>query len=294
VKLIDYPYFICIGAKKSGTSWLHWVLGQHPEIWMPPLKEIHYFDDELTTPIFNRMFRLNSKKDVIAKHIFKYSLINIMKPKNLTQINWFYRLLFNKRSDEYYSSLFNHKRGIITGDVTPDYAALPTEKISLIAKSFPNLKIIYILRNPINRIWSDVAMKLSFRGRPGIDKASEKLIMKFFNTADTTKNSEYLKNLSSWENHFPLNNVFIGFYDQIDKDPFKFIRSLLKFLDIGNVPSKFNDNINKKVNYRIYPEIPKMYKSFLYKKYHNEIVLLHKEFNNEYTQSWLDDSSQYF
>lgn len=43
------PNLICIGAAKAGTTWLAGVLGAHPEIFMPPQKELnalHYNDLE--------------------------------------------------------------------------------------------------------------------------------------------------------------------------------------------------------------------------------------------------------
>jgi hypothetical protein len=39
-----YPNFLGIGAQKSGTTWLHDNLARHPQVWLPPVKEIHYFD----------------------------------------------------------------------------------------------------------------------------------------------------------------------------------------------------------------------------------------------------------
>ncbi|MAG85992.1 MULTISPECIES: sulfotransferase family protein [Leeuwenhoekiella] len=40
--------FICIGAQKAGTTTLHDILQQHPEIFLPNIKETHFFDkDEL-------------------------------------------------------------------------------------------------------------------------------------------------------------------------------------------------------------------------------------------------------
>ena len=36
--------FVCVGAQKAGTTWLARVLEDHPEIFMTPVKEIHYFD----------------------------------------------------------------------------------------------------------------------------------------------------------------------------------------------------------------------------------------------------------
>ncbi len=38
------PNLIIAGAQKSGTSWLHAKLRQHPDVFMPPLKELNYFN----------------------------------------------------------------------------------------------------------------------------------------------------------------------------------------------------------------------------------------------------------
>jgi len=41
------PNFICIGAQKSGTTWLHENLGKHPDIFLPyKRKELIYFDEK--------------------------------------------------------------------------------------------------------------------------------------------------------------------------------------------------------------------------------------------------------
>lgn len=39
------PDFICIGAQRSGSTWLHELLASHTDLYMPTRrKEIHYFD----------------------------------------------------------------------------------------------------------------------------------------------------------------------------------------------------------------------------------------------------------
>ena len=38
------PKFLCIGAQKAGTSWLYAQLQSHPEVWMPPVKELQFFN----------------------------------------------------------------------------------------------------------------------------------------------------------------------------------------------------------------------------------------------------------
>jgi hypothetical protein len=38
-----WPDFLIIGAQKAGTTWLYRNLAYHPEIWMPLVKEVHFF-----------------------------------------------------------------------------------------------------------------------------------------------------------------------------------------------------------------------------------------------------------
>ena len=47
------PDFLCVGAQKAGTSWLYQQLEPHPDFWMPPVKELHYFDQPTRTKEFH-------------------------------------------------------------------------------------------------------------------------------------------------------------------------------------------------------------------------------------------------
>ena len=40
------PEFILVGAAKAGTTSIFDVLSQHPGIFFPPVKELHFFDDD--------------------------------------------------------------------------------------------------------------------------------------------------------------------------------------------------------------------------------------------------------
>jgi len=41
------PDFLIIGAQKSGTTFLYKAFRQHPEVYLPPRKELHYFDRDV-------------------------------------------------------------------------------------------------------------------------------------------------------------------------------------------------------------------------------------------------------
>ena len=42
--MMPAPDFLCIGAQKAGTSWLDVMLRQHPGVFLPPMKEVHFYD----------------------------------------------------------------------------------------------------------------------------------------------------------------------------------------------------------------------------------------------------------
>lgn len=49
------PSFIVIGAQKAGTTWLYECLSEHPEAFVPRMKEVHFF----SRPQDDRMSRLD-------------------------------------------------------------------------------------------------------------------------------------------------------------------------------------------------------------------------------------------
>ena len=48
------PKFLIVGAPKCGTTAMWRYLGQHPDIWMCPTKDLHYFGSDLNFTIRNR------------------------------------------------------------------------------------------------------------------------------------------------------------------------------------------------------------------------------------------------
>jgi len=62
------PTFLGIGAPRAGTTWLHANLKKHPEIWLTPVKEIHYFDSlqrgNARGPFYKRHLRKRARRYV--------------------------------------------------------------------------------------------------------------------------------------------------------------------------------------------------------------------------------------
>src|ERR1022692_3981582 len=58
------PNFFIVGAPKAGTTSLCSYLGQHPQIYMSPIKEPSYFASELRPENFHPRFQPRMKREV--------------------------------------------------------------------------------------------------------------------------------------------------------------------------------------------------------------------------------------
>ncbi len=133
---------MCIGAQKAGTTWLYQNLRQHPEIWLPPIKEIHYFDRS------NRLLIL----DALRGQSERYMLWRWLEPaiqdmrKNPQHIGWYMEFFLSTRGDRWYEKLFQNATHQQAGDITPAYARLSLPQVQHVYQLLPNAKIIYMLR----------------------------------------------------------------------------------------------------------------------------------------------------
>ena len=125
--------FFVVGAARCGTTSLYNYLNQHPDIFLPNIKELNYFS------------RVESKDSSDYK-----------EPKKDQQYHT--KII---KSEHTYNSLFNNsKENQINGDISPSYL-WDTETANRIYKHNPKAKIIISLRNPIHRAFSHYVMNYS-------------------------------------------------------------------------------------------------------------------------------------
>ena len=156
------PNFLGIGAKKAGTTWLWANMSQHPEIFLPPNKEIQFF-------------------------------------------NW----NFHKGLD-WYSSHFTSPAFKIYGDITPDYSSLPVEKIAYIKKIMPKVKIILLLRHPIDRAWSHAIMDLVTLQCRSFHEITDEAFIGHFTSLESRDKGCYPKIIKNWSKYFSKKQLFIN------------------------------------------------------------------------------------
>jgi len=123
------PTFIIIGAHKAGTTSLYEYLSQHPQVYLPPIKETNYFAYE----------------DAYASDGSYYPV----------------------RTWEDYTALYKGAGSYrARGDVSPEYL-LNHSSAWRIREALPDCKIIVSLREPISRAYSHYTDEFRTGARTG-------------------------------------------------------------------------------------------------------------------------------
>jgi hypothetical protein len=147
---------------------------------------------------------------------------------------------------KYYKSFFDHcLNKKVRGEFSPQY--MHPEYVSVektaqrIKKNFPDVKLMVCLRNPIERAYSQYFLEKSPGEKPSLPPTFEEAISKNFHNC--VKAGFYYTLLKPYLDLFPRKNILILIYEDIKKDPLKFIQSIYSFLEID---SNFNPpSLNK-------------------------------------------------
>jgi hypothetical protein len=224
------PGFICIGAQKSGTTWLYEMLAQNPSIWLPPLKEVHFFDE------------LNANEETKAKR--RVHLIRLARAARSGKGKGslakgkakFLRSLAgdNMFTEEWYRSIFAHpaNEGKVSGEITPAYLALPEETITYVKSFLPDTKFVLIVREPKARDLSQVKMKAERSHRGEMSEMTETDWVKVLEAIQRSARGNYARSIPLWQKYFGPDQLLILPFSLVRDDPQGMIRTIESFIGV--------------------------------------------------------------
>ena len=252
------PDFVVIGSSKSGTTSLHYYLIQHPSII--------------------------AERNV---HFFEYIHTN--------SIEW-YRAHFPTKAYKNFKKIIR-KEKLIVGEQTATYLFHPLVPKRIHA-TMPNVKLIVILRNPVDRAYSNYQHQV----KEGIEKRTfEDAIKSELKRIEISKKEpEYKINNDDFNNHVIFSYLRHGIYvdfikawmefftkDQflilptyeLDNNHVKFLKQVFNYLNVPN----FKIKSLERQNVGEYKKLDKSTRQFLidYYRSHNERLfkLLGKKFD---------------
>ena len=138
----------------------------------------------------------------------------------------------------WYLDQFRAAGGRVKGEASPSYAILPVETIRQIRCLMPDLKLIFLMREPIARSWSHAKHNFRFheanfvveyeRVRGGFRKPWRENFVHEWPLAS----GDYLGQLRRWLSVFPREQIYVDFYESVAHDPHKLLRNVFAFLGV--------------------------------------------------------------
>lgn len=184
------PNFIVIGAMKCGTSSLHYYLSLHPEVFMSTPKELDFF---------------------------------------VAERNW-------DKGLEWYESHFaldkKSNKVKIYGEASTNYTKYPAFKgiPGRIQSLLPDARLIYLIRNPIDRICSHYMHNYyeEIETRPFSEALSS------FNDNHYINCSKYYMQLEQYLEYYSMESILVITTEELRKSPLDTMKKVFTFLGINN------------------------------------------------------------
>lgn len=228
------PNFLIIGERRSGSTTLAKWVEAHPQIGMLPNMDTAYFMDN---EIRGRMTWLDGFLD---------------------HENWYLN-----HSKKAYEQLFTNfdESGQIIGEKSADYFFLK-QCIERIKRFYPDIKLVLILRNPVQRAWSHYINEVG-KGRESlsfseaIEIEDKRIGESEYALAHLSYKSRgfYADNLDILYEYFPKKQVHILILEEMIKDPQDELRKVYEYLevDVNQGYSRIKINYNK--NWTTFPKL---------------------------------------
>jgi hypothetical protein len=219
------PNFFIAGAPKSGTTSLYHYLSQHPEIYMSPIKEPHYFASEIRLERFAEGRRPEAEQDARALRAY---LDGPMREKRFGGVVTEWRD---------YLKLFQQADGQkAIGEASVCYLWSESAATN-IRGAIPDARIILVLRNPVEMAFSmylqtvkSGALRCTFREaiEMGLEQRGGRidLLHPFLDLG------LYYEQVKRFLTTFPEERVRIYWYEEYQANPARMLADVFRFLEV--------------------------------------------------------------
>ncbi len=238
--------FLSVGAMKAGTTWLYDKFKTHPEIHFCYEKELHYFAHRFGVgeplSLERRQRRAEKKLENFSKRATVKKLAQVQAwyaDYETGEVNqaWFERLMESETHTHRYLADFSN----LTCMLSPqDWAVIKQET--------QHLKVIYILRDPIKRLWSHYKFHLHATNHKNAHNPLEnfKLFKRILGNPWFIRNAFYSPILTTLNSELSKEQFKLCYFEEMIREPAAFLADIERFLAISNHQYNSQDLMQKK------------------------------------------------
>lgn len=256
------PDFLCIGAPRTATTWLYHQLRNHPEFYLPRIKELRFFDEPVD-------FGYSDRTGLLWQETFFFDM------HCAAHWRWYWRQ-------------FAPANGRICGEITPAYSALSRERVTLIKSSLPQLKVIYMLRNPVDIVWSTIRKVVWYDfGRDSTGNYPDDVLLEAALNPANLRWGTFRNNIQTWENAFGREQMHYIFFDDLNRSSTDELNRLCEFLCASRLSEDATKMARRRVNVAPRQGMPEAIREALSTYFSDTIAFMEQHFQRDLGH-WLD------
>lgn len=255
------PEKLCfvIGAQKGGTTWVNNHFRSHPEICVPGLKEVNYWN--VVRPPFMQTPRLALSRRVPLLALLR-RLLSTPSMRRKDRSKALSAAMSHGSGDGshagYADVLFDLYEGEpVVAEVNPQYALLGAETFAEMAALSPDVRFVFLMRDPLGRIHSRLNQKIGKASRgatptPAVIRAAYETLLAKGEDSDLIRRSAYDATLRELERAVPAERIALFFYENFFRPEEQ--QRLSAFLGVTHVEGALEKRVLKsKASVRDFP-----------------------------------------
>lgn len=262
--------FLCIGAQKAGTTWMHNMLRKFDELALPSQKELHFFDWNRKRGLdwYSQQFPSSESGKLCGEITPCYAVLQEEKIREIFYLFPKVKIIFMARDivDRAWSALLMELR---------------TSALGLQPGEFPTNES---LLRPFEK---EKYLKVADPDRYDDDYFLNRLM----HTTHSSRN-DYAKSLRSWMRIFPKENFLIVNYNDLSSRPKSLVNEVLKFIGVnydGSDDVVSENDVHKRYNTTMEPNLKRPLRPSLeekMKKYLEPNIASFNELLNDLGYEW--------
>lgn len=225
--MAEPAHIYCVGATKAGTTWLYRALHDHPGCAARAVKELHYWDTfepaAQARQIASYKARLQGFRDGLAG---AKAAGNTKKTGNMTRrvrdMEELLAVLGGDRTgnEAYRSFVLRGANDRASLDITPSYALQSVKRMREMVAITPSSKFVYLIRDPLARLWSHIRMQAERQLGPekDITEKSNAMLWRVLNgknDQNVTSRGDYIGSANRLSQAIPADRLHFEFMENM-------------------------------------------------------------------------------
>lgn len=224
-----YPDFICLGAQKAATTWLDDMLRRRADVFLPPVKELHYYSQLYNADA--RSYGPEHRKTQAENLITYIDGLPAPTPQQRARQAQARHLARAGVDDAWYGQIFAPARpDQLCAEICPSYMNMPDQAVTHMLRLNPDVRLLTLIRDPVDRAWSHIRMHMT---REIETRETDRLVSGEASLWAYLFYTDYAAALPRWQAQTAPDQMLLILHDRIASEPQTVLEEIYGFVGLS-------------------------------------------------------------